>query len=108
MSEELKPCPFCGGEAEIERCGTVKQSQIINCADCGCTHESGDIYLQHGARDWNQRHDEMPDKYLATQSNLDRLIAELEGLYSYDGVYGSRVVDLIDIESVLDKYKGGE
>ncbi len=48
----LKPCPFCGGEAEVEREGTSRQSCIIDCADCGCRLESNEI----GAGDaWNRR-----------------------------------------------------
>lgn len=43
MSEiVLKPCPFCGGEAEIERPGTRSASMIIVCQDCGCRVESSD------------------------------------------------------------------
>ena len=44
----------------------------------------------------------------ALEEKHTKLIAELEGLHSYDGVYGSRAVDLIEIESLIDKYKGGE
>lgn len=35
MSEELKPCPFCGGEAEIvdaEECGP--QAYVVTCNGC--------------------------------------------------------------------------
>jgi hypothetical protein len=59
MIEELKPCPFCGGDAEIERPGTSKQSMIIACLDCGCTVESGDVVgftaVKHYL--WNKRVD---------------------------------------------------
>lgn len=43
MNENLKPCPFCGGEAEIERRGTHRQSMIIVCQECGARVESGDV-----------------------------------------------------------------
>ena len=39
----LKPCPFCGGEAELLRNGTARQSRIVQCTDCGCRLESGDV-----------------------------------------------------------------
>ena len=42
--EKLKPCPFCGGEAAIDRKGTQRASMIIKCIDCGATNESGDVY----------------------------------------------------------------
>ncbi len=57
MGEKLKPCPFCGGGAEIERPGTAKQSMIIACEDCGCRVESGDVtgFTEPHRWQWNQR-----------------------------------------------------
>lgn len=40
----LKPCPFCDGEAEIERKGTHRASMQIACTNCGARVESGDVY----------------------------------------------------------------
>jgi Lar family restriction alleviation protein len=48
----LKPCPFCGGEAEVEREGTSRQSCIIACADCGCRLESNE---RGAGEEWNRR-----------------------------------------------------
>lgn len=48
----LKPCPFCGGEPEIERTGTARQSCIVACTECGARRESGEI---GAGRDWNMR-----------------------------------------------------
>ena len=51
----LMPCPFCGHETpEFERMGTSGHSCIVRCGNCGCSHESGDEYLQSG-RSWNIR-----------------------------------------------------
>jgi Lar family restriction alleviation protein len=50
---DLDPCPFCGGEAEIERTGTARQSTIYACQNCGCRLETGETF-NHGAQ-WNQR-----------------------------------------------------
>lgn len=50
----LKPCPFCGGEAEFESLGTRRQSCIVVCTDCGCRHESSDENENNG-RSWNRR-----------------------------------------------------
>jgi Lar family restriction alleviation protein len=52
---KLLPCPFCGGEAEIERYGDRRQSTIYACTMCGCRLETGEEW-DHGA-DWNKRHD---------------------------------------------------
>lgn len=50
----LKQCPFCGGEAEFERVGTVRMSTIVTCTECGSTLESGEIGESAGTR-WNDR-----------------------------------------------------
>ena len=46
---ELKPCPFCGGEAQIERQGSRSFSTIYSCKECGCTLETGEE-RNYGAR----------------------------------------------------------
>lgn len=53
---ELKPCPFCGGEAEFEREGNYRQSCIVSCRSCGARHESSDEDDCNGAT-WNLRAD---------------------------------------------------
>jgi hypothetical protein len=40
----LKPCPFCGGEAEFERLGTPRQSCIVQCTNCACTYSSNETF----------------------------------------------------------------
>lgn len=39
----LKPCPFCGGDADFKRVGTAKMSCIVSCIDCGCTLEANEV-----------------------------------------------------------------
>lgn len=50
---KLLPCPFCGGEASIERFGTTRVSTQYSCDDCGCFLETGEEF-NHG-RSWNRR-----------------------------------------------------
>ncbi len=50
----LKPCPFCGGKAEIERKGSTRQSTVYACTDCGCRKETGEV--NHLGNLWNTRH----------------------------------------------------
>ncbi len=68
---KLKPCPFCGGEAEVEREGTSRQSCIIDCANCGCRLESNEI----GAGDaWNRR-SLIPEPGECIDADLSRFVA---------------------------------
>lgn len=56
MSEKLKPCPFCGGEAEITQYGDSRKSTQYDCTDCGCSLETSETF-NHGSL-WNKRHSE--------------------------------------------------
>ena len=51
---KLKPCPFCQGKARIERIGTMRQSCVIVCEDCGCLLESGEVWTM--GEKWNRRY----------------------------------------------------
>ena len=55
--EELKPCPFCGGEAEIIIRGTYNNPMHIGCKSCHAKIVNGDIYGLTKPKDygWNQR-----------------------------------------------------
>jgi Lar family restriction alleviation protein len=57
MGVALKRCPFCGGEAEIERPGTARQSMIVTCTDCGAQMESGNVagLTEPSGYAWNRR-----------------------------------------------------
>ena len=39
MKEQIKPCPFCGGEAEIDRMYSVNETEcleyLVRCSKCG-------------------------------------------------------------------------
>lgn len=47
---DLKPCPFCGGKAVIERFGNTRVSTIYACEDCGCRLETGEEFHHGRAR----------------------------------------------------------
>ena len=50
---KLKPCPFCGESATIERYGTSRYGTLYSCDFCGCYLETGEEW-DHGGR-WNNR-----------------------------------------------------
>jgi len=58
----LLGCPFCGGEAEVERKGSARASMIIACTNCGGRMESGDVYglTKPESWAWNRRHPNDP------------------------------------------------
>lgn len=57
--EKLKPCPFCGGEAEITETKMFRnQDCYVQCKGCGaCTKfRFGDECRKQAIDDWNTRH----------------------------------------------------
>lgn len=59
MSTELKPCPFCGGDVEIESWASGNQWRA-ECSECG-VGESYNPTRQAAIDFWNSRH--VPDGY---------------------------------------------
>lgn len=55
MKRKLKPCPFCGGEAELVQRGTRRQSAQISCTNCGCFFECGAETEEGWIDRWNER-----------------------------------------------------
>ena len=69
MTEKLKPCPFCGGEAEIidDAMGTISR-----CRRCGAENGNGvygDVGHKLAVKDWNAR---------PIENELDEKIEKLE------------------------------
>jgi hypothetical protein len=56
MSEKLKPCPFCGGEAEAE---WIDGAYVINCmGDCNIMMFIDTASIFVATKAWNTRHKE--------------------------------------------------
>lgn len=54
MSEEMKPCPFCGGEAVM--CGYQDEMlHYVKCRDCGACSDGAQLSAETAAAAWNRR-----------------------------------------------------
>lgn len=51
---KLKPCPFCGADAEITRYGDNISTSLIECTECYCSLETGERGDMIGYK-WNKR-----------------------------------------------------
>lgn len=59
---ELKPCPFCGGEAKLENESPARVS-FVKCKDCGARTYKYRIAFDHASDEraikaWNMRAEE--------------------------------------------------
>lgn len=56
MADKLKPCPFCGGEAEMFA-GIVYKLPVIICRNCGATVSFGGKETPKMTKSaWGKRH----------------------------------------------------
>lgn len=87
--EVLKPCPFCGGEAELCILGKLMGCCKIRCTKCGI--EAQYSYVGNGVKSWNTR---QPDNRI--KEAFDHINASL-GILSHEMSY----TDSIDKEEVV-------
>lgn len=55
MSEDLKPCPFCGGKAEILPDESFKDYWNVQCSNDKCGAMVADVSQRHAVLNWNRR-----------------------------------------------------
>ena len=82
MTEKLKLCPFCGGEAEFN---SDEFGERVCCKSCGATIHNG-VYGEEGRKlayaDWNARpiENELAEKIEKLEMENKRLREALESI----------------------------
>jgi hypothetical protein len=83
MSDELKPCPFCNGEARMWRSGIVRK-KLCACSD----NECGAYSAEFTPEEWNIRASETPtiktdntQVIINQQKRIEELEESLEDMY---------------------------
>ena len=69
LSEELKPCPFCGGEARLRKHQKLEQTWYVQCNKCGMRtpnsvqppYESWKTTMNYPVQLWNRRVEDRND-----------------------------------------------
>ena len=82
LSEELKPCPFCGGKASLQKDGTSRIPCFIVQCECGASTpwvedgDSPDLIAEIAVFFWNSRAPALESKPLSES----RLVEAVKGL----------------------------
>lgn len=99
MSEELKPCPFCGADPDIsvQEDDTEDTYYVVACTNCNMAHSSSDDE-NVAIRNWNDRpiEDAQAARIAELEAERDRLREALQeikhvpcrkegGMYDSDG-----------------------
>ena len=90
----LKPCPFCGGDAEIERLGDRRQSTVYSCTQCGCMLETSEEF-NHGSV-WNTRPPTMIEK--AAEEMAKALLSLRDAASDFSEAYDSQSGNHVNCE----------
>ena len=94
MSEELKPCPFCGADPDIsvQEDDTEDTYYVVACTNCNMAHSSSDDE-NVAIRNWNDRpiEDAQAARIAELEAERDRLRKALK-----------RVIKLLDRPMLKD------
>jgi Lar family restriction alleviation protein len=100
MDAKLKPCPFCGGSASIERYGDRIQSTIYRCDECSCRLETGEEW-DHG-KIWNSRSADTVSRLREALEILERY-ADHETAKAFSAMHRQRAVQDVDGALLFEK-----
>lgn len=118
MTDRLKPCPFCGGEASIKISYITQEGVVVGkykslCNECQCTKEGFDT-KREAIKAWNIRKPmdriveqlEERTKFLKDCTKYGNKDAEQQN-HSYSTMFMYEVADMVDdlIEIVKEEGK---
>lgn len=75
--QELKPCPFCGGQAKIDILERKSYKHAVRCSNCGISTK-GTAYKNDffNAAEWNTRTpDPMPEELAGALEEIARCLS---------------------------------
>ena len=87
---KLKPCPFCGGSAELWDTEDVQYPYQIVCMSCFCGTDEK-TYKESAIEAWNKR------------EPMDRIVEQLEESYSCD----VGTLQMISLDTAIEIVKKG-
>ncbi len=101
MSEKLKPCPFCGGDASIYEVTSEEENfsgYMVSCDDCGCGTTAFDVQ-DMAVQSWNKRIAHEREKEI-----LQIITALVEARHDEISTAGKCVRSVHSAEDFLEKY----
>ena len=96
MSDKLKPCPFCGGNAVYIEKRDIFISKFVTCAKCGIETRRNYLRKDKAIEHWN------------TRKPMERLVERLEeskGVVIIDGKEMYQEDYFIDIDEAIEIVK---
>lgn len=52
--KDLKPCPFCGGLAELAPIGVATSRHWVRCSNCGVEQSIASTDAKDAIKEWNR------------------------------------------------------
>ena len=99
---ELKPCPFCGGEAEEYNNSDFHDCYRVYCMDCGAETQAEEEWNR--AKKWNKREGEI--QLAKQQEEIERLNIDMQSLVNLGHEANSRLRnDAIKQQEEIAEYK---
>lgn len=104
MTEKLKPCPFCGGEAKPVFRGGVNYVVCSNEEDCWCGMTCPVTTPEEAARIWNRRTNakELVARLNVSDEQVRRMVDE-----AVSAAWNRRAIDRDELLKIAEELEAG-